>query len=183
MVNKQAVVEYPPRTEEFDLIMEANCAKRTTERKKKGSKARARKYSTSSSSDDSNSKNKHVIVNITQPSLVPPARRYSNPTSPSKASTKLTPIVELLRKAGYTPNDYNDKALRDYFKWCSENLPGDFDKAFELLSKHDIGIDVLDSVADASALSNWTKLRFGTASRILKHYREWLDSLIDDDSN
>jgi hypothetical protein len=83
-------------------------------------------------------------------------------------------VIELLRNAGYNPNDYNNKALKDYLNWCHESLPGDYDTAFMLLSEQDIGIDMLDSLPDASTLSSQTKLPFGTAARILKHYREWL---------
>lgn len=177
MVNKQAVVEYPPRTEEFDVIMD-KYRNTKSKGKKKGSKGRR----SISSLDSEHSKHKHVIVNITNPGLQPPACRYSNPTSPSKSSAKQKSVVELLRNAGYMPKDYNDKALKDYFKWCGDNLPGDYKRAFQLLSEHEIGIDMLDSIPDASALSSQTKLPFGTAARILKHHREWL-KLIKDDSD
>jgi hypothetical protein len=172
MVNKQAVVEYPPRTIEFDQILEKHHNAKS-KGKKKATKAGDRSRSTSSESDFG-SKHKHVIVNVTQPALLPPVRRYSNPTSPSKVSTKQMPVVELLRTRGYEPKDYNDKALKDYFTWCKRTLPGDYDKAYELLSEHEIGIDMFDIVPDASALSSATKIKFGIAARILKHYREWL---------
>ena len=62
---------------------------------------------------------------------------------------------------------------------CSDNLPGDFEKAFQLLSEHEIGINQLDSIPDAFTLFSQTKLPFRTATRILKHYREWLRAIED----
>jgi hypothetical protein len=171
LVHKQAVVEYPPRTEEFDIIIDKY--RSAGKGKKKGSKIQDHHRSLSSS--DESSKYKNVIVNITHPSRQsPPAHRYSNPTSPFKPSTKQKSVIELLRNARYNSDDYNDNALKDYLNWCHESLPGDYDTAFMLLSEQDIGIDMLDSLPDASTLSSQTKLSFGTAARILKHYREWL---------
>jgi hypothetical protein len=59
-------------------------------------------------------------------------------------------------------------------------LTSDYDKARALLSEHEFGIDMLDSVADASTLSCQTKVTFGAASRILNHYREWLKRVIEE---
>lgn len=131
MVNKKALADYPPRTAEFDAILE-NHRLKMAKGKKKGTKSRHH-HTISSSDSDLGGKHKHVIVNVTHPPLLPPARRYSNPASPSKAAAKQKPIIELLRLIGYTPKDYNDKALKDYLAWCNENLPGDYDNAYALV--------------------------------------------------
>jgi hypothetical protein len=172
MVNKIALVDYPPRTIEFDAILE-NYRLRTIKGKKNGAKSRIR-HAISSSDFDFDNKHRPVIVNITHPALPPPARRYSNLTSPLKATGRQNPIVELLRRTGYAPKDYNDKVLKDYLAWYVENLPDDYDNAYSLLSVHEIGVDMLDSVPDAATLSSQTKVPFGTAARILKHFHEWL---------
>jgi hypothetical protein len=78
-----------------------------------------------------------------------------------------------------TPNDYNNKALMDYLNWCHENLPGDYDRTFVLLSEQDIGIDMLEFLPDASTLSTQTKLPFGMTTRILIHCRGWLGVIED----
>jgi len=174
LLNNQAILDYPPRTQEMDMIIEKHRNK--SKGKKKPSKSRHRR-SISTSDSDSTSKNKHVIINVTQPSLFPPGRRYSNPTSPSKAAAKEKPLVELLRLAGYKRQDYNTKALKDYLEWCGKNFPGDFLKAFSLLSEHEIGIDILDSIADAQTLCSQTKISYGVSTRILKHYHQWVKGI------
>jgi len=177
IVNKKAIADYPPRNIEFDAILENYRLK--GKGKKKGKKSHHRRgYSESSDSDIPNNKYRPVIVKVAHPTFSPPVRRYSNPTSPSKPRiAKEKSIIELLRHVGYNPAQFNEKALTDYLAWCKENLPGDYGDAYDLLSVHEIGVDMLDLIPDAGTLSSLTKIPFGTATRILKNCREWLKSV------
>jgi len=67
--------------------------------------------------------------------------------------------------------------LKDYLDWCDDKLPGDYQMAFDLLKEHEIGIDMLDSLQDASILMSQTKLAFGMVTRLLKYHKEWLSTL------
>lgn len=178
MVNKVAVVDYPPRTAAFDAILESHL-KSSKKGLKKGAKVRHRR-SLSSNSDSSN-KHRPIIVNVNHPpSLPPPTRRYSNPVSPSSKAVahRKTPVTDVLQHiAGYKPSDYLDKALKDYLDWLAKSTPGDYNRAFMLLSQHEIGVDILLYIGDASVLHNQTNIPFGTAARILKHFSEWIEFL------
>lgn len=183
MVNKVAVVDYPPRTAAFDAILEGHL-KSSKKGSKKGAKTRRRGSLSSDNSESLTDKHRPIIVNVNHPSsLPPPTRRYSNPiSSPSKSTViqRKIPVTDVLQHiAGYQPSDYTDKALKDYLDWLAKRAPGDYDGAFTLLRNHVIGVDILleSYIGDASVLQSQTNIPYGTAARILKDFSEWIDFL------
>jgi len=127
-MHKRSVIDYPPRTPEFEQALLQHRAKRSKTTKK------PRHYD---NSDDEDNPSKGIkIINLTQqpydfrpphtdflrPSSYP--RRYSDPSnSPRKPSVKVD-VNESLKAIGYVPGDWVGRGLEDYFNWLKDQFKG-----------------------------------------------------------
>jgi hypothetical protein len=179
--NTKGVVDYPPRTEEFDQILDAILIKRN--KKRRGIKG----------VNDTNVvrllKDIDLFHHTTTPSIVynmapaassvTPTRCLSDPGSPQKSrrQSSTLSLVDLLIKVGYKNVDFCDKALKDYLIWCDARYSGDYNTALRPMQKHNIGVDMVEDIGNPNEISNLCDIPYGTMLRILKNVRVWLTTL------
>jgi hypothetical protein len=183
ILNGTALYAYPPRTPDFEAILQET-------RKKCGGRS---KKSTRNDSD-SDGKAPKVVFNhyhsangfsefpgqhsTSSDFSKPPqfARRYSDPShSPRKPSRKNT--YEVLKEIGYQPVDWTSRGLEDYIKWLEDQFQGSFEKTLTALQAQGIGLDSLDGMK-AEFLVDHCQISSGDSLRIVGNFGRWLDEML-----
>jgi hypothetical protein len=179
ITNGKAIIDYPPRTEEFDQILESNCIKNS--KGKRGKKA----ITMIETSNDPLTRIPNITVNVAPPATS--VRRHSDPISPQKvrksASPSPTPepmgrkVLELLSARGYSPADYSTSALKDFLKYLKEMelAEEDYDNVYECMRAHKVGVDLFDNLNPVT-LAHECQIAFGTAVRVIGYFQDWLIS-------
>jgi hypothetical protein len=185
-----ATVMCPPRTREFNALLDS-AAKRSKPHIKKKSKDE-------SSDEEAQSRAKYPppqihFVQVPPPALtssstndptsgVVPRRRNSLPTVSPQKGTTLRPFTSLIAASSigqFTSKEYNGTGLLAFLTWCTEKYGGDeYTRAYEKLREEGIGIDLLaEQDITADVLATKCYVGFGTALRILKSHPIWLATL------
>src|SRR5580692_5210868 len=162
-----AVMNYPPRTPEFDNLLNTL---RDGNRTGKSSQRTI-------SSDAELPKAFTLNVNHAPP---PPdyypqpsrSRRYSDP-SPRKQKRH---NIETLREMGYSSADWTGRGLDDYFAWLATTLgPSEkWNQALTTLREQDFGLDLfVDGSLEAQFLVNNCQMASGTAIRVVANFKKW----------
>jgi hypothetical protein len=175
----KALMDYPPRTSDFEAILEAA-------RKGNCTQARGSKKSKYEDSDSSDGKGHKVVFNLHSGVLGPDVqsshsaksgRRYSDPFHSPRKSSKTRDICEVLRDMGYAAGDWTSRGLEDYFKWLEGQYEGlSFQKALTAVQAQDIGLDSFGRDGmDARFLSSSCGISPGDALRILYNFKRWVN--------
>jgi hypothetical protein len=177
----KAIYDYPPRTADFEAMLEDARNNRGTRSKK----------SKREDSDSDRNATKLVFNHYhsargfsdfpgQQPSnsdfskSAQFGRRYSDPShSPQKPLTKST--LQALKDLGYQPGDWISRGLEDYFKWLDDQFQGmRFLKSLTAVQAQDIGLDSFEGMK-ADFLANHCNISPGDALRIVHNFRRWVD--------
>ena len=181
IVEGRAIYDYPPRTADFETMLE-NAGNHRGTRSKKAKRE----------DSDSDGKAPKLVFNhyhsangfsdfpgqhpansdFSRPSQL--GRRYSDPShSPKKPPTKGT--YEALKDIGYQPGDWISRGLEDYFKWLDDQFQGTrFQNTLAAVQTQDIGLDSFEGMK-ADFLANHCKISLGDALRIVRNFRRWID--------
>lgn len=186
----QAIMDYPPRTREFEIILAIARAE-----SRKGSR-RSKKDDLSDSDRDGKPHFKiinyhpaaaypdfgphHHYSNFMRPSQY--GRRHSDPSQSPRKSSSTKDIIQSLKDMGYSPREWVSRGLEDYFKWLDNQFEGmSFQKALENIQSHDIGLDSLGMEGvDVKFLASHCGISPGDALRILNNFKRWVDEKLVD---
>ena len=180
VVKSMAVIDYPPRTVEFELILDKHRAEFRQRRRKP-------KREESSYSDD-NLPISTEVISMSQypygefaPSKQPypnlRVRRYSDDSHLRRDPSARKDITESLKDVGYDPGDWVSQGLDDYFKWLDIQFQSsNFQNALTAVRRQDIGVHSfgMDRV-DAEFLITRCGILSGDALRILNNFGCWLN--------
>jgi len=176
----QAVVSYPPRTPEFNDLLE--------QLRNGGKTAKTRGII----SDDLL---RGLTLNV-HPAPPPPdyyalgptprSRRYSDP-SPQKPKKAKKLNNDHLEEIGYNYKDWYGRGLDDYFNWLQTTYSGlNFDDALKVFKRESFGLDMLlegGQFLTPTFLISTYNLPGGVAVRTLNEIKNWVNGrLLEKDS-
>jgi hypothetical protein len=163
---KRALFDYPPRTLDFNAILEKQLKMR--------SKKKSHNADDSSSDEGRRGQQTIKVINVTAP-VNRSGRRHSDPYSTPMKSTKSSiSAAELLVKRGYNSAQFDDEALSDYCQWLyKKHSRATLSNSFDTLKTHGIGADLLGDIEPAFLMTN-LNIPAGDALRITKYIKEWL---------
>ena len=177
----KAIYDYPPRTADFEAMLEDARNNRGTRSKKSkrddsdsdGTATKVVFNHYHSANGFSDFPGQHP-TNSDSSKPLQLGRRYSDPSySPRKPPTKNT--YEVLKDIGYEPGDWISQGLEDYLQWLDDQFQGTpFQKTLTALQGQDIGLDSFDGMK-ADFLASHCKISSGDALRIVCNFRRWVD--------